>query len=131
MRFPSIRISACMMPLILFCSPVLAAADNFRFELVSTEHRAGPSAVLELRLTDLRTASPVQGAVIYAIRLDMAPDGMETMTSAVVARPAEAPGHYRFMGDLTMAGRWRFSIAAKVQGEPETVTGRIELEAKP
>jgi hypothetical protein len=120
-----------MLPLVLFCPSAIAAADDFRFELVSTEHRAGPSAILELRLTDVRTASPVEGVVIFATRMDMEPDGMETMTSAVVALPAEAPGHYRFVSDLTMAGRWRLSIAAKVQGEPETVTGRIELEAKP
>jgi len=61
----------------------------------------------------------------------MAPDGMEMMTSPVTALPAEAPGTYLFSTDLTMAGGWRFSVAAKVQGEPETIAAEIELQAAP
>ena len=41
-----------------------------------------------------------------------------------VPQPPE-PGVYAFKTDLSMAGRWLFSISAKVQGEPETVTGKI------
>ena len=82
-------------------------------------------------LIDLRTGTPVEGAVIFATRMDMAPDGMETMTSPVTAMPAETPGNYRFATDITMAGGWRFSIAAKVQGEEETVEAQIELKATP
>jgi hypothetical protein len=61
--------------------------------------------------------------------MDMAPDGMETMTSLVEALPSDESGIYRFKTDLTMAGGWRFSIAAKVQGEPETVESRLEFKA--
>ena len=31
--------------------------------------------------------------------------------------------------DLSMQGRWLLSIAAKVQGEPETVVGKISFRA--
>ncbi len=87
--------------------------------------------MIELMLTDLRTGQPVADAVIYATRMDMAPDGMATMTAPVTAMPGEIPGRYRFATDLTMAGGWRFSVAAKVQGEPETVTAELELRAAP
>lgn len=130
MPVPSLRISVCILPIFLLCSEALAGDNDFRFELASTDHRVG-SAVLELRLTDLRTSIPVEGAVVFATRLDMEPDGMETMTSPVTLLPAELPGHYRLASNLTMAGNWRLSIAAKVQGELETVTARIELEARP
>jgi hypothetical protein len=28
-----------------------------------------------------------------------------------------------------MAGRWLFTLSAKVQGEPETVTGKVTFKA--
>lgn len=120
-----------VLALALSVTSAFAAADDYRFELVSTDHRVGSGAVLQLRLTDLRTGQPVEGAVIYATRMDMAPDGMATMTSPVTAMPTEEPGTYRFATDLTMAGGWRFSVAAKVQGEPETVKAELELRAEP
>lgn len=120
-----------VLALALSAAAAFAGADDYRFDLVSSDHRVGSGAVLDLRLTDLRTGAPVEGAVIYATRMDMALDGMATMTSPVTAMPAEAPGTYRFVTDLTMAGGWRFSVAAKVQGEPETVAAEIELRAEP
>ena len=41
---------------------------------------------------------------------------------------AEA-GVYAFKTSLTMAGRWQFTLAAKVQGEPDTVTGVVIVRA--
>lgn len=128
---PFRRMRGAVLALALSAAAAFAGADDYRFDLVSSDHRVGSGAVLDLRLTDLRTGAPVEGAVIYATRMDMAPDGMATMTSPVTAMPAEVPGTYRFVTDLTMAGGWRFSVAAKVQGEPETVAAEIELRAEP
>lgn len=125
------RASGCALALLLNLSAAWAGADDYRFELISTDHRVGSGAVIEVMLTDLRTGEPVADAVIYATRMDMAPDGMATMTSPVTAMPTEAPGRYRFATDLTMAGGWRFSVAAKIQGEPETVSAELELRAEP
>ncbi|MES2970483.1 MAG: FixH family protein [Pseudomonadota bacterium] len=126
-----LRTRGAVLALALSATSAVAGADDYRFDLVSPDHRVGSGAVLEVRLTDLRTGHPVEGAVIYATRMDMAPDGMATMTSPVTAMPTEEPGIYRFATDLTMAGGWRFSVAAKVQGEPETVSAEIELRAEP
>lgn len=125
------RVGGCAVALLISASSLWAGAEDYRFELVSTDHKVGSGAVIEILLTDLRTGQPVEGAVIYATRMDMAPDGMATMTSTVTAVPAEGLGHYRFSTDLTMAGGWKFSVAAKVQGEPETVTAALELRAAP
>jgi hypothetical protein len=125
------RICGSALALALSTSSALADATDYRFDLVSTDHQVGSGAILEVRLTDLRTGTPVEGAVIYATRMDMAPDGMATMTSPVTAMPSDVPGTYRFATDLTMAGGWRFWVAAKVQGESETVSAEIELRAEP
>ena len=125
------RIRCAVLALALSSTTAFGGAEDFRFELVSTDHRVGSGAIVEVSLTDLRTGTPVEGAVIFATRMDMAPDGMETMTSPVTAMPAETPGNYRFATDISMAGGWRFSIAAKVQGEEETVEAQIELKATP
>jgi len=131
MSNPLFRLRGAVLALALSATSAVAGADDYRFDLVSTDHRVGSGAVLELRLTDLRTGAKVEGAVIYATRMDMAPDGMATMTTPVTAMPTEEPGTYRFAADLTMAGGWRFSVAAKVQGEAETVSAEIELRAEP
>ncbi len=125
------RICGTALALAVSSSTALSGAKDYRFDLISTDHRVGSGVILEVLLTDLRTGAPVEGAVIFATRMDMAPDGMESMTSPVTAMPSDLPGTYRFATDLTMAGGWRFSVAAKVQGEPETVSARIELGAKP
>lgn len=131
MHLTCIRLRGAALALSLTAAAALAGAEDFRFDLVSTDHRVGSGAILEVRLTDLRTGAPVEGAVIYATRMDMAPDGMATMTTPVTAVPSDVPGTYRFATDLVMAGGWRFSVAAKVQGEAETVSAEIELRAEP
>jgi YtkA-like len=73
------------------------------------------------------SGKPVADAV--RMRIDMAPDGMGEMVSPVAALPATGPGVYAFKTDLPMAGRYQFSIAAKVQGEQETVVGKVVFKA--
>jgi hypothetical protein len=71
----------------------------------------------------------VADAVIVRTRVDMAPDGMADMTSPVAALPGKDAGIYAFKTDLPMAGRYLLSVAVKVQGEPETVVGKIIFKA--
>lgn len=109
----------------------LAAADDYEFKPVASEVKHGPQAEVAVRLVDKRSGKPVPGAVIFTTRMDMAPDGMEMMTTSVKNLPATEPGVYRFRTNLSMAGGWRFKVAAKVQGEPETVQGEVVLKALP
>lgn len=116
--------------LTLAAQTALAGAKDYSLELVETTRPVGAGAILTVRLTDLRNGAPVEDAVIFATRMDMAPDGMETMTTPVTLLPTEEPGLYRFAADLTMAGNWRFSVAVKVQGEAETVEAELLLQAE-
>ena len=106
-----------------------AAATDYALELVEATHPVGAGAILTVSLTDLRNGAPVEDAVIFATRMDMAPDGMAGMASRLSSLPSPESGVYAFKTNLSMAGRWLFSISAKVQGEPETVVGKIIFKA--
>src|SRR5664280_3256605 len=102
-----------------------AGAIDYAFEPVAAELKKGDDVVVAVRLLHKPTGKPVADAVIVRTRVDMAPDGMADMASPVAALPAAEPGVYAFKTDLPMAGRYLLSVAAKVQGEPETVIGKV------
>lgn len=110
-------------------SPVMAGASDYNFEPVTAELKKGDDVTVALRLVHKPTGKPVTGAVIISTRVDMAPDNMASMASPVSPLPSSEPGVYAFKTDMAMAGRYLFSIAAKVQGEPETVVGKIIFKA--
>jgi hypothetical protein len=107
----------------------LAGANDYAFEPVNVEVKKGDNAVVAVRLVHKPTGKPVSGAVIVRTRIDMAPDGMANMAPPLTPVPSTDPGVYAFETELSMAGRWLFSIAARVQGEPEIVVGKIIFKA--
>ena len=108
----------------------VARADiaDYEFQLVNAAPRMGET-VLAVQLIDKKTGKYVRDAVIFSTRIDMAPDGMETMTARIEAMPSSEPGVYLFKTSLAMAGGWRLSLAAKVQGETGTVESKLVLKA--
>ncbi|CAN7433329.1 FixH family protein [Rhizobium leguminosarum] len=108
-----------------------AASQDYEFQPVSADVKQGQGSPVSVRLIDKRTGKPVPDAVIFTTRMDMAPEGMEMMTTPVEAASSTEPGVYAFKSDFTMAGGWRFKLAAKVQGEPDTVEGEVVLKAAP
>ena len=106
-----------------------AGANDYVFEPVKAEVKKGDDVVVAVRLKHKPTGKPVSDAVIVTTRIDMGPDGMGQMASPLTAVPSDEPGVYAFKTELAMAGRWLLSIAAKVQGEPETVVGKITFRA--
>ena len=108
----------------------LADARDYRFELVDQMVQAGPDRVITVRLTNTRTGKPVPDAVIFATRLDMAPDAMQEMATKVTPVTGTEPGTYRFKAKFGMAGRWQLSLGAKVQGETGTVENKLVITAQ-
>lgn len=106
-----------------------AGGNDYTFEAVKPEMKKGDDVTLAVRLVHKPTGKPVSDAVIVRTRLDMAPDGMANMESPVSLLPSSEPGVYAFKTDLPMAGRYQLSVAAKVQGEPETVVGKVIVKA--
>jgi YtkA-like len=113
-------------------SATLARADikDYEFRLVDQTVKKG-DAIISVRLIHKPDGKPVPDAVIFATRLDMAPDGMQEMATKVTPMPGTEPGTYRFKANLSMAGGWQFSLGAKVQGETGTVENKLVLKATP
>jgi len=121
--------AACAVALNLIATAAFAGANDYTFEPLSAEIKKGDDVVVALRLMHKPSGKPVADAVIVRTRVDMAPDGMAEMVSPVAQLPASEPGVYSFKTDLPMAGRYLVSVAAKVQGEPETVVGKVIVKA--
>lgn len=113
----------------LAASVAMAGAGDYSFEPVNPQMKKGEGIMLAVRLTNKQTGKPVSDAVIFKTRVDMAPDGMAEMESSVAPLPSKEPGVYAFKTDLPMAGRYQVTLSAKLQGEPETVVGKVIVTA--
>jgi YtkA-like len=123
---------AALIGIVIAGSATLARADSkdYEFQLVDQAITAGPDKIITVRLINKASGKPVPDAVIFATRLDMAPDGMQEMATKVTPMPGTEPGTYRFKATLSMAGRWQLSLGAKVQGERGTVENKLVLTAQ-
>lgn len=131
MTFNTLRALTAALPLAAVSLPALADIKDYEFRLVQNELKQGNGVIVTVQLVDKRSGKPVPDAVIFARRIDMAPDGMETMASPIEAMPSTEPGVYRFKTNLVMAGGWRLSLGAKVQGETGTLDNKLILKALP
>ncbi len=107
--------------------PAQAASTDYRFELVGKPRLMAKKDIVQVRLVRAADGKPVPDAVIFESKADMGPAGMETMTAPVKAMPAKG-GIYSFEVDPGMAGVWALHLAAKVQGEPDTVRGTVNAD---
>ena len=113
----------------LLAPAALAAASDFRFDVASARPAGPGKTEVTVRLLHLPDNKPVPGAVVFQTRADMAPAGMPTMTGNVAAQAGQQPGAYRFLVETGMAGGWALTLAAKVQGEAETVRSTVTFNA--
>ncbi len=109
-------------------SAAFAGPNDYTFEPIKAEVKKGNGVTVAVRLVHKPTGKPVSDAVIFSPRIDMSPDGMEAMTAPLTPAAGTEPGSYAFKTDL-VAGRWLLSLSAKVQGEAETVTGKVTVKA--
>jgi hypothetical protein len=123
---------AAFVGLVMAGSITIARADikDYEFQLVEPTVQAGPDKTIAVRLVNKTTGKPVPDAVIFATRLDMAPDGMQEMVTKTAPMPGGEPGTYRFKASFGMAGRWQLSLGAKVQGETGTVENKLVITAQ-
>lgn len=109
--------------------PAFADAGDYEFQVVQKDIKKG-DAIIAVRLINKKTGKLVPDAVIFSTRLDMAPDGMESMNTTIAPMPSAEPGIYKFKADVSAAGGWRLSLGAKVQGEPGTVESKLVIKAQ-
>jgi hypothetical protein len=110
----------------------IARADtkDYEFKLIEPTVAVGRDKIVTVQLVNKKTGKPVPDAVIFATRLDMAPDGMPEMATKIVREPGGEPGSYRFKAAFGMEGRWLLSLGAKVQGETGTVESKLVITAQ-
>ena len=84
-----------------------------------------------------------QGTVVLALEADLntdrggsreeelldAHEGRTALREERLVERRGEPGIYRFKAKLSMQGRWRLSLAAKVQGETGTVDDQLIVQA--
>jgi len=129
MTWRSIFAAVALLAAISLSGAAFGGANDYVFEPMKAEVKKGDDVVVSVRLKHKATGKPVTDAVIVQTRIDMSPDAMGEMASPLTPVPSNEPGVYSFKTDLSMQGRWLLSIAAKVQGEPETVVGKITFRA--
>lgn len=124
--------AAALIGLSLVGAPRFAFADikDYEFQLMDPTVQAGADKIVTVKLMNKKMGKPVSDAVIFASRLDMAPDGMQEMVTKVTPMPGTEPGTYRFKANFSMAGRWQLSLGAKVQGETGTVESKLVVTAQ-
>jgi hypothetical protein len=126
MRFYLSARAAFLTGTLLAAGYAFAAAKDYHFELVQAQP-AGPGKTnVTVRLVHVPDSKPIAGAVLFETKTDMGPDGMPGKVSAL---PADKPGLYHFQIETGMAGKWALNLAAKVQGEAETVRGSVTFQA--
>lgn len=104
-----------------------AKSADYRFELVGKPQLSGGKDIVQIRLLRVTDGKPVPDAVIFESKADMGPAGMPTMPAPVKALPPK-DGTYGFEIEPGMAGTWALHLAAKVQGEAETVRGTLNVD---
>ena len=109
-------------------APEEAQQSPYSFSTSTPDISMEGTPTVDVRIT--RDGAPVAEAVVFETRFDMEPDGMGAMTSTVTAQGSPEPGTYRFEVKPTMAGRWKLSLGAKVQGEADTVRGSVVVTAR-
>lgn len=119
------------LPLAVIAVPAVADVKDYEFRLTQSEFKQGNGVVVSVRLVDRRTGKSVPDALIITKRIDMEPDGMAGMTSPIEAVPTMEPGTYGFRTNLSMAGRWRLSLTAKIQSEAGALDNKLVLKAAP
>jgi hypothetical protein len=123
---------AALIGIAVIGSAGIARADikDYEFKLVEPTIAVGKDKIVTVQLVNKKTGKPVPDAVIFATRLDMAPDGMPEMATKIVREPGGEPGSYRFKAAFGMEGRWLLSLGAKVQGETGTVESKLVITAQ-
>jgi len=129
MKPTSIWAGGLVAVVMMLTSFAFAGANDYAFEPMKAEVKKGDGATVSVRLVHKPSGKPVADAVIFASRIDMTPAGMPTMTAPLTPITGAEPGTYSFKTNLVMAGGWLLTLSAKVQGEPETVTGKITFKA--
>ena len=84
---------------------------------------------IRLQLFDGAGNPVARPVTVLSSRIDMGPDGMQSMTAPLRVVPSQQPGVAVFETNLYAPGRWSLSLSAKIAGAAKLVTGSITITA--
>jgi len=108
----------------------IAAPNDYLFEAAGIQTTGPGKTTLVVRLVSSNDKKPVGNAVITEAKTDMGPSGMAAMSGTVSPAASDQPGIYRFLIETSMPGMWELILTAKVQGEVNPITGKVNYDAK-
>lgn len=130
MQRSSLRAAAIGVALLIsMAGTAFANTKDYEFQLLAKDVKAG-AAVISVKLVHKPSGRAIADAVVFAKRIDMGPEGMETMTAPIEAVSSTQLGVYTFKTYLGMVGQWALSLGAKVQGETGTVESKLIVKAE-
>ena len=122
----AIGAAAAMIACLVLVLPSLAA-QTITLQAITPEVSVGDAVRVDIRVLDDQGQPVSIPVTVTALRLDMGPDGMQGMTTRVVAVPNDQVGTLTIEADFTMAGHWALTLSATVNGAE--VTGSLTLTA--
>lgn len=122
---------ALLLSLAASLAPALAGTEDYEFRMVQSAPLTVRDEIVSVELVNKASGARVADAVIFATRIDMAPDNMANMIMPIEQLPSTEPGVYRFKTQLVMAGNWRLSLGAKVQDETGSVENKLIFKVAP
>lgn len=99
------------------------------FEAVTAEVPVGVNMRIELKLLGVTPVPAAADITVEASRIDMGPDGMATMAAPLKPVSSGKPGVLAYQTNLVMAGRWAFTITAKVKGNDKPIQSNVIFTA--
>ncbi len=127
MQWNHLRAAALAVAVAMAASQALAGADDYEFQAVSSELRAGKGRPIAIKLINKRTKKPVAGAVFSHTVLDMSPENMADTKGKLAPDTSNDPSIYRFKADFSLSGVWALKLTAKVPGESQTLQDTLIL----
>ena len=122
------------------CAGAGESSQGYRFDVLDQPVPTGAHTGLTVKLTNVSTGQPVQGATITGAGLEMthphyAHKGVSpgavttTMSGEVKFVGSSGPGLYQMMADVSMPGTWKLDISATIPGETELVRETVKFDA--
>lgn len=116
--------------LLMLPAIALAGGEDYRFETVNSEIKASNAATLMVRLINKPSGTPIVGAHVIETRLVMPHHGSADMISAIAPLPDREATVFAFKAPMMMEGDWLLTLAAKIPGQSELVTGTLVFRVK-
>ncbi len=117
--------------LVVVASVVLSAFSQagMTWHLLTANVPVNVQSQIRVQLVDGAGKPVARTVTLLSRRIDMAPDGMPTMTAPLRQLPLTEPGIVSFETNLNAPGRWALSLSAKVDGVAKPVTGSVVITA--